>query len=60
MALLYEHYGTIWIVIVVHIVNNMLASFADPFILSMPTTGQFVYSGICILCVCIFRKVNRA
>ena len=68
MALLYEHYGTIWIVIVVHIVNNMLASFADPFILSMPTTGQFIYSVICILCVCVFgwyifgvhRKVNRA
>ena len=68
MALLYEHYGTIWIVIVVHIVNNMLASFADPFILSMPTTGQFIYSVICILCVCVFgwyifgvhRKVNHA
>jgi membrane protease YdiL (CAAX protease family) len=68
LALLYEHYGTIWIVIVVHVANNLLASFVDPYILAMPTVAQFVYSGICILCVCVFgwyifgvhKKVNHA
>jgi membrane protease YdiL (CAAX protease family) len=68
LALLYEHYGTIWIVIAVHVVNNLLASFVDPFIMAMPTVGQFIYSGICIFCVCIFgwyifgvhQKVNHA
>ncbi|MDO5703283.1 MAG: CPBP family intramembrane metalloprotease [Lachnospiraceae bacterium] len=68
LALVYEHYGTLWTVITAHIINNLMASFGDPVLAMLSVAGQYVYTGVMILCVCVFgwyifakhRKVNRA
>lgn len=64
MALIYEHFGTIWMAILGHVVNNLVATFLDPLISGMGAMGQTVYlasSAVAaiLLGIVIFSKKNR-
>ncbi len=49
LALLYEHYGTIYACMTAHIVNNLMASFSTGVMVSWPMAGQLLFEGLCLL-----------
>ena len=64
LALIYEHYGTIWAPIAAHTANNVIATFVDPIFSGMGAFGQSIYLA-CTFAVTIvfglviFSKSNR-
>jgi membrane protease YdiL (CAAX protease family) len=48
LALLYEHYGTIWASIIAHVANNFYATFGNLALSRLDSFGGSVFSAACI------------
>ena len=64
MALLYEHFGTIWIPILAHALNNVSATFPIPFLKRQTPLGAYIYEAATVLLTIlaawiIFAKKRR-
>ena len=64
LALIYEHYGTIWASILAHITNNLSASFGSYVLQNLSDAGYCIYLALCVgltilLGMLIFSKNRR-
>ena len=64
LALIYEHYGTLWICIFAHVVNNLSATFFNPMFSKFGDLAQTLYIVCCVvltvvLGIVIFSRKRR-